>query len=118
MSPESEKITKKQRIDQMLKAAGWLIVPYTEGIKVSVLTNHAVEEFKTDHGYADYALAANGKLLGFVEAKKLDMFRPKLIFFQVMIREEYSKIVLKYVLETFHKRSDFDNHLLHRLDKM
>jgi hypothetical protein len=32
--------------------------------------------------------------------------------------EEYSKIVLEYVLETYNKRSDFDNHLLYRPDKL
>jgi len=29
-----------------------------------------------------------------------------------------SKIVLEYVLETFHDRSYFDNFLLYKLDKM
>lgn len=73
MTYESEKITRKKRIDQQLKAAGWLIVPYTEGMDLSVLTNHAIEELQTNNGPADYALVVNGSLLGVVEAKKLEV---------------------------------------------
>lgn len=73
MTYESEKITRKKRIDQQLKAAGWLIVPYSEGMDLSGLTNHAIEEFQTNNGPADYALVVNGKLLGVVEAKKLEV---------------------------------------------
>jgi type I restriction enzyme R subunit len=70
---ESEKITRKVRIDQQLKAAGWLIIHYSKVMDFSVLTNHAVEEFETNNGPADYALVVNGKLLGVVEAKKLEV---------------------------------------------
>ncbi|NJM79275.1 MAG: hypothetical protein HC854_05995, partial [Flavobacterium sp.] len=40
------------------------------GLNTSALANHAVEEYPTEHGPADYALFVNGKLLGIVEAKK------------------------------------------------
>lgn len=73
MTYESEKITRKKRIDQQLKAAGWLIIPYTEGMDLTILTNHAIEELQTNNGPADYALVVNGKLLGVVEAKKLEV---------------------------------------------
>lgn len=73
MSYESEKITRKKRIDQMLMAAGWFIIPNTEGMAITSLTNHAVEEFMTNNGPADYALVVNGKLLAVVEAKKLEV---------------------------------------------
>jgi type I restriction enzyme R subunit len=73
MTYESEKITRKKRIDQQLKAAGWLIIPYSEGMDLSALTNHAIEELQTNNGPADYALVVNGKLLGVVEAKKLEV---------------------------------------------
>jgi len=73
MTYESEKITRKKRIDQQLKATGWLIVPYSEGMDLSGLTNHAIEEFQTNNGPADYALVVNGKMLGIVEAKKLEV---------------------------------------------
>lgn len=73
MTYESEKITRKKRIDQQLKATGWLIVPYSEGMDLSSLTNHAIEELQTNNGPADYALVVNGKLLGVVEAKKLEV---------------------------------------------
>ncbi len=73
MTYESEKITRKKRIDQQLKAAGWLIVSYSEGMDLTVLTNHAIEELQTNNGPADYALLVKGKLIGVVEAKKLEV---------------------------------------------
>ncbi len=73
MTYESEKITRKKRIDQQLKATGWLIIPYSEGMDLSGLKNHAIEEFQTNNGPADYVLVVNGKLLGVVEAKKLEV---------------------------------------------
>ena len=73
MTYESEKITRKKRIDQQLKAAGWIIIPYTEGMSLAILTNHAIEELPTNKGFADYALVVNGKLLGVIEAKKLEV---------------------------------------------
>jgi len=73
MPYESEKVTRKKRIDKQLRANGWLIVPYTEGLDLSGLTNHAIEELQTENGPADYALVVNGRLLGVVEAKKLEV---------------------------------------------
>lgn len=40
---------------------------------LTTLTNHAIEELETANGPADYALVVNGKLLGVVEAKKLEV---------------------------------------------
>jgi type I restriction enzyme R subunit len=34
------------------------------------LSNHAIEEFQTANGPADYALVVNCKMLGIIEAKK------------------------------------------------
>ncbi len=73
MTPESERITRKFRIDKQLVDAGWFITPYKEGIDISALSNHAIEEFPTATGPADYALVVNGMLLGIVEAKRLDV---------------------------------------------
>lgn len=73
MTYESEKTTRRKRIDQHLKSAGWLILPYSEGLDLSILTNHAIEEFQTANGPVDYALVVNGKLLGIIEAKKLEV---------------------------------------------
>ena len=50
---ESEKITRKKRIDKQLKASGWNIIPYSEGMDWSIYTNHAIEELQTDNGPAD-----------------------------------------------------------------
>jgi type I restriction enzyme R subunit len=70
---ESERITRKKRIDQQLKAAGWVVVPFIEGMDITILTNHAIEEYQTANGPADYAFVVNGKMLGCVEAKRLDV---------------------------------------------
>jgi type I restriction enzyme, R subunit len=73
MPGDSKKVTRKQRIDQMLKEAGWVIIPHSDNLDISVLTHHAVEELQTINGPADYGLIFGGKLLGFVEAKRLDV---------------------------------------------
>lgn len=49
----------------------WTIVPYKNGLDTSVFGHHAVEEFPTANGPADYALFVDGKLLGIIEAKKV-----------------------------------------------
>src|SRR3989304_5929560 len=73
MTFESEKTTRKKRIDKQLQAADWIILPYSDGLNLLNLTNHAIEEFPTNNGPADYALVVNGKILGVVEAKKLEV---------------------------------------------
>lgn len=70
---ESEAQTRKRRIDGSLEQAGWTIVPFSEGLNLAELRHHAVEELPTDSGPADYALVAEGQLLGIVEAKKLTL---------------------------------------------
>ena len=45
MPRESEKQTRKKRIDQHLKDAGWFILPYSEGLDHQTITRHAIEEF-------------------------------------------------------------------------
>lgn len=67
---ESERITRKKRIDSQLKHLGWNIHPYETGLNTSILSAHAIEEYPTANGPADYALFVNGKLLGIIEAKK------------------------------------------------
>jgi type I restriction enzyme R subunit len=73
MAYESEKVTRKKRIDKLLQASGWTIIPYKNGMDLTTLTNHAIEELETANGPADYALVVKGKLLGVVEAKKLEV---------------------------------------------
>ena len=70
MSNESEYITRKKRIDSKLRKLDWTIIPYQLGLNTSLLLKHAVEEYPTSNGPADYALFVNGKLLGITEAKK------------------------------------------------
>lgn len=68
---ESEAQTRKERIDTKLRNAGWKIVPFQDGMNLGTLTNHAIEEFPTANGPADYALVSAGQLLGVIEAKKV-----------------------------------------------
>lgn len=66
-------LTRKRLIDPKLKAAGWKIVPFSS--QQSLLSDGpcAIEEFETSNGPADYALCANGQIVGIVEAKKLTL---------------------------------------------
>jgi len=70
---ESEAITRKKRIDTRLTSSllKWNIIHYSKVSESTVLSAHAVEEYPTETGPADYALFVQGKLLGIVEAKKL-----------------------------------------------
>jgi type I restriction enzyme, R subunit len=73
VTPESEWLTRKKRIDAKLKSLSqpWDIVPYSVDLDTSSLHAVAVEEYPTESGPADYALFVNGQLLGFIEAKKV-----------------------------------------------
>jgi type I restriction enzyme, R subunit len=70
---ESEWETRKKRIDARLRAASpaWQIVHYRDDLDLRGLACHAVEEFPTANGPADYALFVGGVLLGIIEAKKI-----------------------------------------------
>ena len=67
----SEAQTRKWYVDDCLKRAGWTILPFQSGLDVHLLKCHAVEEFPTDSGPADYLLVCGGRPLGVVEAKRL-----------------------------------------------
>ena len=66
---ESESETRRTRIDPKLIEQGWEVVPYDPNRPLIAYTNHAVTEFPTDDGPADYALFVAGRLLGIVEGK-------------------------------------------------
>ena len=68
---ESERETRKKRIDPLLKAAGWAITSFPEGMDLSKYNKYALEEYPTENGPADYALCVDGKILAVVEAKKV-----------------------------------------------
>ncbi|MCT7981614.1 DEAD/DEAH box helicase family protein [Laspinema olomoucense] len=75
MSNESESITRRDRINKKLKALNppWQIIPYRDGLDTSQLRCHAVEEYPTASGPADYALFVQGQLLGVIEAKRVSV---------------------------------------------
>jgi type I restriction enzyme R subunit len=70
---DSEKATRKKRIDPQLKAAGWLVVPCPAANLSSYSPALAIEEFPTSAGPADYALTGAERIVGVVEAKKLSL---------------------------------------------
>jgi len=70
---ESEATTRGRRIDPKLRAAGWKIVKYDPGRAPETYDDHAVTEYPTDNGPADYALFVGGRILGIVEAKKVTL---------------------------------------------
>jgi type I restriction enzyme, R subunit len=70
---ESERLTRKKRIDPQLKSLGWQVVPYSESCSLTELNNCAIEEFPTENGPADYALCVDGRIIGVLEAKKLTL---------------------------------------------
>lgn len=86
-SHESEWLTRKKRIDPKLKALGWKVVPFDESADLSSYKHHAIEEYPTANGPADYGLVVDGRLLGVVEAKKLSL-GPQGVLLQA---ERYSK---------------------------
>jgi type I restriction enzyme, R subunit len=84
---ESERRTRRSRIDPKLKAWGWKIVPFDQASPLSKYRQHAIEEYPTANGPADYGLVVDGQLLGVVEAKKLTL-GPQNVLTQA---ERYSK---------------------------
>jgi type I restriction enzyme R subunit len=88
MNDESERVTRHNRIDPKLKAAGWNVVP-ADSLSSTRRDRLAVEEFETPIGPADYALFDGGRCLGVAEAKKLTL-GPHGVLVQA---ERYSKAV-------------------------
>ncbi|MBI1814673.1 MAG: DEAD/DEAH box helicase family protein [Deltaproteobacteria bacterium] len=70
---ESEARTRRTRIDKRITGAGWEIVRKGAVRPARFYQRHALEEYPTDTGPADYALCADGQALGIVEAKKLSL---------------------------------------------
>lgn len=68
---ESERITRKSRIDPRLQAAGWSVMPFAADFAGQPPADAAVEEWPTSAGPADYALTNDGRAQGVVEAKKV-----------------------------------------------
>lgn len=70
---KSEYVTRKQLIDKKLAAAGWRVVEFDAAKPLARFDRCAIEEYPTENGPADYALCADGKILGVVEGKKLSV---------------------------------------------
>jgi type I restriction enzyme R subunit len=57
----------------LLKAQGWTITPFDPATPPANFTAHALTEYNTANGPADYALFVAGQPLGIVEAKKITL---------------------------------------------
>jgi type I restriction enzyme R subunit len=84
---EREWKTRKTRIDGRLEALGWEVVPFDGARPLATYKRHAIEEYPTDKGPADYVLVSNGRILAVVEAKKLSL-EPQNVLLQA---ERYSR---------------------------
>ncbi len=70
---EPERKTRLMRVDPKLHILGWKMVAFNPDLDLSACTAHAITEYPTDEGPADYALALNGRIVGIIEAKKLSL---------------------------------------------
>lgn len=70
---ESEKRTRRDRIDPKLRDSDWQVEPFNRAKTLSWYQDTAIEEIPTDNGPADYGLCVDDRLLGIVEAKKLTL---------------------------------------------
>jgi type I restriction enzyme R subunit len=73
MDAETERRTRKTRIDPKLVSSGWTVVPFDPTSTLRQYHQCAIAEYETDNGPADYALCVDGVLLGMVEAKRLTL---------------------------------------------
>ncbi|HEV3258930.1 MAG TPA: hypothetical protein VG013_18815 [Gemmataceae bacterium] len=73
---ESEWQTRKRCIDRRLEALGWTLVAFDPLQPLSSFPQHAITEYQTDNGPADYALSLGGTLLGIGEAKNDPVLLP------------------------------------------
>jgi type I restriction enzyme R subunit len=73
MPEESEWQTRQRLVDPRLEAAGWQVVRFDPSSPLSSVTRHAIKEYPTENGPADYALCSDGRILGIMEAKKLSV---------------------------------------------
>lgn len=75
MNEELEWKTRKERIDTKLRLLNpkWKIIKFKDipSSGTSALDCHAVTEYPTANGPADYALFVKGRLLSIIEAKKV-----------------------------------------------
>jgi len=73
VNEELEWKTRRERVNKKIKSLNppWTIIKYQAGIDTTKLHCHAVEEYPTANGPADYALFVKGKFLGIIEAKKV-----------------------------------------------
>lgn len=68
---EPEASTRRLRIDPQLNAVGWRVVSFDPGAALGAYKQHAIREYSTANGPADYALCVDGQIVGVIEAKRV-----------------------------------------------
>lgn len=71
MPDETERQTRKKRVDRKLETAGWGVIKHDKSKPLSSYTSNAIEEYPTLTGPVDYALVDHGQILALVEVKRL-----------------------------------------------
>jgi type I restriction enzyme R subunit len=96
----NEQFTRKNWIDEKLKKSGWVsIIPFSQDLDTSTLSCTAVEEYPTETGPADYALFLNGKLIAFVEAKKISV-APQNVLTQAQRYVKGTEVAVPFIYST------------------
>jgi hypothetical protein len=68
---EAEWRTRVRRIDPRPQADGGEIVAFDPARPLDSYVRHAIREYPTENGPADYELVANRRIVGILEAKKV-----------------------------------------------
>ena len=71
MPDETERETRKKRVDRKLETAGWGVIKHDKSKPLSSYISNAIEEYPSLTGPVDYALADQGQILALVEVKRL-----------------------------------------------
>jgi type I restriction enzyme, R subunit len=61
---ERERKTRRDRVDPKPRRLGWEIVPFGSSRPLGSYAHHALTEYPTADGPADYALCVGGRILG------------------------------------------------------
>jgi type I restriction enzyme R subunit len=71
MPDETERETRKKRVDRKLEAVGWEITKHDKLRPLSSYPSNVIEEYPTLTGPVDYALVDHGQIIALVEVKRL-----------------------------------------------
>jgi len=100
---ETEKQTRKERIDKRLVECGWQIVTYSRDTPLVTYSHHAVREYPTDSGPVDYALFYEGKIIGIPSA-----FSVKALEHRALMAQKYERFRKFHISEVKERNFNLD----------